>query len=182
VGSQASGPSIRKLTRGEVADVWRIDRSEVVEGIYTLEDGDLVLRPERHDVGGWPASDVETYTPILLDCFERGGTFYGAFDGGEMVGVAVLECRFIGAERDRLQLKFLHVSRAHRGRGIGRALFERSVATARAAGARALYISSTPSENTVRFYLNLGCRVAEEIDPDLFALEPYDIHLEYVIP
>lgn len=174
--------SIRELTRGEVEGVWRIDRSEVIEGIYYLEDGALVLRPEHHDVGGWPPSDVETYTPILIDCFERGGTFYGAFDGGEMVGVAVLENRFIGRGNDRLQLKFLHVSRARRGRGLGRALFEKSVAEAREMGARTLYISSTPSENTVRFYLNLGCRIAEEVDPDLFALEPHDIHFEYVIP
>jgi predicted N-acetyltransferase YhbS len=174
--------SIRELTQSEVARVWQIDRSEVVDGIYHLEDGALVLRPEHYDVRGWPPSDVETYTPILLDCFERGGTFYGAFEGGEMVGVAVLDNRFIGKRSDRLQLKFLHVSRAYRGRGIGRTLFERSAAKARGAGARALYISSTPSENTVHFYLNLGCRVAEEVDPDLFALEPEDIHLEYVIP
>jgi predicted N-acetyltransferase YhbS len=174
--------AIRNLTRSEVEGVWRIDRSEVVEGIYYLVDGALELRAEHHDVRGWPPSDVETYTPILLDCFERGGTFYGAFEDGEMVGVAVLDNRPIGSRRDRLQLKFLHVSRACRGRGIGKALFERSVAKARGTGARALYISSTPSENTVRFYLNLGCRVADEIDPELFALEPGDIHFEYVIP
>jgi predicted N-acetyltransferase YhbS len=174
--------SIRTLTRDEVEDVWLIDRSEVVEGIYALEDGRLVLRRERYDVRGWPASDVETYTPILIDCYERGGTFYGAFDEGRMVGVAVLDNRFIGTNADRLQLKFLHVSRGHRGRGLGRTLFRMSVEKAKDAGARMLYISSTPSENTVRFYVDLGCRVAEEIDPDLFALEPHDIHFEYVIP
>ena len=77
-GGRVADTSIRELARSEVADVWRIDRSEVVDGIYHLEDGELVLRPEHYDVRGWPPSDVETYTPILLDCFERGGTFYGA--------------------------------------------------------------------------------------------------------
>ncbi len=175
-------PLIRELTRSEVEDVWRIDRSEAVDGVYYLEEGALVLKPEHHDVRGWPPSDIETYTPILIDCFERGGTFHGAFEGGEMIGVAVLESRFIGRGSDRLQLKFLHVSRASRSRGLGRTLFERSAAKAKDMGARMLYISSTPSENTVRFYLNLGCRVAEEVDPDLFELEPEDIHFEYVIP
>lgn len=42
-------------------------------------------------------------------------------------------------------------------------------------------ISATPSENTVNFYRNLGCEVTSEIVPELFELEPEDIHLEYTI-
>ena len=49
-------------------------------------------------------------------------------------------------------------------------------------GAKKLYISATPSENTVNYYSRLGCALATEIDSELFALEPEDIHLEYVIP
>jgi hypothetical protein len=45
--------------------------------------------------------------------------------------------------------------------------------------ARRLYISATPSENTVNFYLRQGCVLARQIDPELFELEPEDIHLEY---
>jgi hypothetical protein len=41
-----------------------------------------------------------------------------------------------------------------------------------------LYISATPSENTINFYLRSGCRVTAQLDPELFALEPKDIHLE----
>jgi hypothetical protein len=48
---------------------------------------------------------------------------------------------------------------------------------ARQRGARRLYISSTPTESTVNFYLRLGCKVAREPDPALLALEPEDIHL-----
>jgi len=44
------------------------------------------------------------YTPILLECFDRGGWFYGEFDGARMVGVVVLESSFIGARKDQLQL------------------------------------------------------------------------------
>jgi N-acetylglutamate synthase-like GNAT family acetyltransferase len=76
----------------------------------------------------------------------------------------------------------LHVSHAYRNRGLGRTLFEKSVARAREQGARRLYISATPSENTIRFYLSLGCVVTDEVDPDLYELEPEDIHLEYAIP
>ena len=52
---------------------------------------------------------------------------------------------------------------------------------ARKLGAKKLYISATPSENTVNFYLHLGCVLAKEMDPELFELEPEDIHLEYAL-
>ena len=42
-------------------------------------------------------------------------------------------------------------------------------------------LSATPSENTVNYFPRLGCILASEIDPKLFALEPEDIHLEFRI-
>ncbi len=57
-----------------------------------------------------------------------------------------------------------------------------AVAKASELGARRLYISSTASENTVRFYLRRGCRVTDDVDAALFELEPEDIHLEFDIP
>jgi predicted N-acetyltransferase YhbS len=174
--------TIRELAREEVKDVWGIDRSEVIENVYYLRDGELVLEEEYYNMTGWPPGERELYTPILYDCFDRGGMFYGAFKGAEMVGVVVLEAKFIGKQRDQLQLKFLHVSTSYRKQGLGKTLFERAVGRAREMGAKWLYISATPSENTIDFYLNLGCVVTEEIDPDLFELEPEDIHLEYAIP
>jgi predicted N-acetyltransferase YhbS len=173
---------IRELTRDEVENVWEIDRSEVIEGVYYLEGGELVLKAEHYDMRGWPPGEPALYTPMLYDCFDRGGIFYGAFDAAGMVGAAVLESKFLGGQGDQLQLKFLHVSRAYRGQGLGKTLFEKAVERAQEMGARKLYISATPSENTVTFYLNLGCVIAQEVDAELFELEPEDIHLEYVIP
>jgi predicted N-acetyltransferase YhbS len=173
---------IRELERQEIRDIWSIDRAEVIDKIYYLEKGELVLRPEHYEMQGWPRGEPERYGPILLDCFDCGGTFHGAFDGETLIGAAVLEGRYMGRERDQLQLKFLHVSRRYRQAGLGRRLFEKAVARARELGARRLYISSTPSENTVRFYLRRGCRVTDEVDAALFELEPEDIHLEFDIP
>jgi GNAT superfamily N-acetyltransferase len=70
------------------------------------------------------------------------------------------------------------VSRSYRHKGLGTRLFELAKATARRRGAKRLYISATPSENTVNFYLRLGCAVAAAPDQELFDLEPEDIHLE----
>ncbi len=169
---------IRELERQEIRDIWSIDRAEVVDKVYYREDGELVLKPEHFDIQGWPPGEPEQYGPILLDCFDRAGTCYGAFDGETLIGATVLESRFIGREKDQLQLKFLHVSRQHRQAGLGRRLFEKAVAKARELGARRLYVSSSPSENTVRFYLRRGCRVTDDVDAALLELEPEDIHLE----
>lgn len=171
-------PRIRPLDRREIDDVWSIDRSEVIEAMFRHRGGELVRVPERHDVRGWPPGERELYGPKLRECLDHGGTAWGAFEGDRLVGVAVLERRFIGRARDRLQLAFLHVSRRHRGAGLGVRLFELAVQRARSLGARQLYVSSTPSEHTVRFYLRRGCRVTDEVDAALFALEPEDIHLE----
>jgi predicted N-acetyltransferase YhbS len=173
---------IRELERQEIRDVWSIDRAEVIEKVYYRDGSELVLKPEHYDMKGWPPGEPELYGPILLDCFDRGGTFYGAFSGEKLIGAAVLESRFIGREKNQLQLKFLHVSRRHRRAGLGRTLFEKAVERARKLGARRLYISSTPSENTVGFYLRRGCRLTDDVDPALFELEPEDIHLEFEIP
>jgi predicted N-acetyltransferase YhbS len=173
---------IRELARHELRDVWSIDRAEVIESIYYHEGGQLVLKPEHYDMQGWPSGEAEHYGPILHDCFDRGGTFYGAFDGQQLIGAVVLESRFIGREKDQLQLKFLHVGQRHRRTGLGRTLFDAAAKRARELGARRLYISATPSENTVTFYQRLGCRVTVDVDVDLFALEPKDIHLEFDIP
>jgi predicted N-acetyltransferase YhbS len=172
---------IRELTRAEVERVWEIDRREVIEKVYHLRDGRLILEAEFFDMQGWPPGEGALYTPLLLDCHDRGGFFYGAFDGASMAGVAILESRFIGSRGDQLQLKFLHVGKPYRRTGLGKTLFESAARRAKEMGAKKLYISATPSENTIGFYLHLGCSLAEEIDADLFALEPEDIHLVYTL-
>ena len=118
----------------------------------------------------------------MEDCFKRGGHFWGAFEGETLVGVAVLESKFIGSKKDTLQLKFLHVIHNVRKQGLGKKLFMIATKKAKSLGAKKMYVSATPSENTVHFYQYLGCVLAEEIDAELFEEEPEDIHLEYTLP
>jgi hypothetical protein len=131
----------RLLSRDEIKRIWSIDRSEVIDAVYYLEDENLVLKPEHYDMKGWPPGEAHRYRPVLEVCYDQGGWFYGLFDGSALVGVARSEAIHRGAKR--------------------------------------LYISATPSENTVNFYLRLGCELTSQADPELFELEPDDIHLEY---
>jgi GNAT superfamily N-acetyltransferase len=170
--------NIRRLERDEIERVWEIDRRETVENVYYLRDGELVLKPEYFDIQGWPPGKRVHEMPLLLECHDRGGTFWGAFDDDVIVGAAVLEGKFIGTQNDTLQLKFLHVGRDQRGQGLGATLFNKAVEQGRALSARTLYISATPTKRTIDFYLRRGCVLATEVDQQLFALEPEDIHLE----
>ncbi len=173
--------NIRLLQRDEIPLIWQIDRREIIENIYYLREGKLVLEPEHYDMQGWPPGEAEQYTLLLLDCYDRGGFFWGAFEKDRLVGVSILESKWIGSGQDTLQMKFLHVSRDCRGQGVGTKLFNITAEKAKALGAKKLYISATPSEHTVNYYMRLGCSLATEIDPELFALEPEDIHLEYLL-
>jgi predicted N-acetyltransferase YhbS len=172
---------MRELTREEIELIWTIDRAEVHHHTYELHGGQLVRKPNYFEVPGWRSDAAETDTPLLLDCFDRGGTFLGVFDAGTLVGVGVLESARVGRAGDQMQLSFLYVSRAYRGRGVGTQLFDAALSLAREAGANALYVSATPTENTVDFYLHRGCVLAREPDPRLLAAEPDDIHLLYPI-
>ncbi|HEX5808600.1 MAG TPA: GNAT family N-acetyltransferase [Anaerolineales bacterium] len=180
-GADINALNIRLLQRDEIPLIWQIDRREIVENIYVWNDGKLVLKRDYFDIKGWPPGEAELYTPVLLDCYDRSGSFWGTFEETTLVGVAVLESKFIGSQQDTLQLKFLHVSRDCRKKGMATKLFHLAVEKASSLGAQKLYISATPSENTVNYYLRRGCTLATELDPELFALEPEDIHLHYVI-
>jgi len=172
---------MRLLTRDEVELIWTIDRSEVHHHTYEVHGGQLVRKPNYFEVPGWRPDAPEKMTPVLLDCFDRGGTFLGVFDAKALIGMGVLECERVGRAKDQMQLAYLYVSHAYRGRGVGTQLFEAVLPFAREAGASALYVSATPTENTVDFYLTRGCMLAPEPDPKLLAAEPEDIHLLYLL-
>lgn len=165
----------RLLRRDEIETLWSIDRREVHRNIYVVRDGELALTPMFFDVPGWAPGKVDEATPHLYELSDRGGTFRGVFDGTALVGAAATDGVLL--EGDRLQLAWLHVSRDYRGRGIGAELFTDAMADGRERGAKYLYISATPTENTIRFYLSRGCELADPPDPALLAAEPDDIHL-----
>jgi GNAT superfamily N-acetyltransferase len=107
-----------------------------------------------------------------------GGTAFGAFEDGKLIGVAVLRTR-LTADTD--QLASLYIDRAFRRSGVGRELVDRVVDTAREGGAVNLYVSAAPSESAVSFYLSRGFTPLAEPHPVLFELEPDDIHMSMVL-
>jgi predicted N-acetyltransferase YhbS len=167
----------RALRREEIPAIWGIDRREEIERIFVAGPGGLALRPHHVDVPGWQEGRAEDETPVFEASFDAGAWFRGAFDGERLVGVAVIEHALFGPDGRTLQLSFLHVSAETRGTGVGKTLFEQALDEARTRGALRMYVSASPTERTVRFYMARGCELLAEPDPRLFELEPEDIHL-----
>jgi predicted N-acetyltransferase YhbS len=169
---------LRKLNRKEIILIKNLDRSEIVNHIYYYREGNLELEEEFYDIGPWSEHQLVDHTKFLTELFDRGGYIYGMFKDDKMIGIMALDCDFIGKKKDQLQMAFLHVDKNYRNRGIGEKLMSKAKEKAKKLGAKSLYISATPSLNTVRFYFSLGCELASEINPELYELEPEDIHLE----
>lgn len=170
----------RTLTRAEISQLAQINRTEIIEKIYYVRDGNLVLENEHYDVPEWSDESKQQRIEKLQAVFDMGATFFGAFAGNELAGMSVLDHTFVESGNRRLNLEGLWVSTNARGNGVGKALFQLAAQEAQKRGAKAMYVSATPSENTVHFYQNLGCTRTNPVDSALFEKEPEDIHLELI--
>ncbi len=168
----------RLLRPDELDRVDEIDRTEVIDHIYYMREGEMVLEEEHWELKGWPTGHIPRIKENLRTCLQEGGAAWGAFDGDRLVGIAALDGRWYGRSGDTLDMYFLHVSNGYRHQGIGRRLFEITRDRAREMGARRLFVSGLPSENTIRFYMAMGCEIAEDVDPVLRQREPDDIHMD----
>ena len=167
----------RQVRPDELGLLATIDRAERIDAQYAVVDGRLVVKPCTIDVPGWYPGKVATHVERLGDLQVRGGVVLGAWDGGTLVGLGSLDPAPVGGDPTVLQLDLLHVSRPARHRGIGRRLVGLLADRARSRGAASLYISATPTRNTVDAYLRMGAVVLTHPDPHLLAREPDDIHL-----
>jgi GNAT superfamily N-acetyltransferase len=171
---------VRALSIDDVTVVAAIDRSERVDFDYHVVDGVLTQRsPVMADIPGWTTTDtgphsVAHHVEFARRCIEAGGELFAAFEGDDLAGVAIVEPRFDGA---LARLSFLHVTRAHRRRGVATALWNTAVGTSKAASATAMCVSAAPTQSAVGFYLAQGCVLADPPHPALVAEEPEDIQL-----
>ena len=69
-------------------------------------------------------------------------------------------------------------SKNARMKGIGRKLISLCKEEVFKRNFTRMYISATPSKNTIDFYIRVGCKLTEDIDPVLYEKEPEDIHME----
>lgn len=174
---------VRIMPASELHKLTAIDRSERVMTHYLLRDGQLITEQVDWDVPSFIVDGDGEHSLAHQIAFceshlQSGGQMLGAFEGDALAGIAV----WTPDVRPALaQLAYLHVSRAYRRRGIARRLLMAVEQAAQTAGATALYVSATPSGSAVGFYRSRGFAPAEPL-PELFALEPEDIHMIKPLP
>ena len=171
----------RVLSRMEIGKLNDVDRTETIEHIYHVRDGKLCLQKEHWDIEDWSAEEKQRRIAGLQKGYDAGDTLFGSFDGSTLVGLSVLDQSTVPMVAGRFNLAGLWVSRPYRSRGVGRSLVDLVANKARELGAATLYVSATPSENSVRFYMSIGFRLADPVDRDLFRAEPEDIHMEMTL-
>ena len=174
---------IRRLTRTELSRVAEIDRSERIDLLYEQRETQLVERRGDWSSPAWDPDghgeySVEAQRHALEHYVDAGGIALGAFANGRVVGIGVVVPHLRPAVA---QLGYLHVTEAFRAAGIGSRLADELERVARGAGDSEMVVSATPSENTVRFYLGRGFEPMAEPLPELFALEPEDVHMTKVL-
>lgn len=171
----------RRLNRAEIARISEIDRSEEIENIYFYQNSKLVLIDKRYHMHGFPQGELLYLTQHLQLLYDQGGVIFGAFEKQDIIGIIAMESKLRGVIKDHVLMDSIFVSKNFRNRGIGRKLVELVILEAVRLGAKKLYISATPSKNTIDFYLHLGCVLTNQLDHSLIDMEPYDIHLELLI-
>jgi GNAT superfamily N-acetyltransferase len=167
------------LDRSELSRLGEIDRGEHIDVLYDQHGTQLVARHGSWSASAWDPDghgehSVEAKVHALQHYVDSGGIALGAFAGGRLVGIGVVVPHL---RPGIAQLAFLHVSAPCRATGIGSRLSEQLEQLARTAGDSDIVVSATPSENTVRFYVGRGFQPMAEPLPELFELEPEDVHM-----
>ena len=168
------GMEIRPLDLAELRRAQEIDVTEDGTTVLVQAGRQITARPETwsrppRSAEGWGGFEGR-WRAFLPDH----GAALSAWEADRLIGIATLRR---GVRPGTDQLEALFVDRAHRRRGVASALVAGIERLAREGGARRLYVSATPSESAVGCYLGRGFRPTDEPIPELFELEPEDIHL-----
>lgn len=171
--------SYRWMDAEEVYKVAEIDRSERIRTGYIQEEGQLQEIEVNWDtpsflVDGEGSHTIAYQIEFCRDHLGRNGRMFGAFDNDLLVGVGIVQHEI---RKGTAQLAYLHVSNGYRRRGIGSRITQELMREARQAGAKKIYVSATPSGSAVGFYSSHGFEPVETPIPELFELEPEDIHM-----
>ena len=166
--------TVREVSEEELERIPEIDVSEEGTTVYVQHGTRLepVRRAHRR-----PPRSPEAWQPEVRrwrGFVHDGGRAFGAFEDERLVGFAVLRFRLTD---DTAQLAGLYVDRGWRRRGVAGALVDAVASEARTGGASLLYVSSAESASAVSFYLSRGFEPVEHPNPELFELEPEDVHM-----
>lgn len=148
------------------------NRQQEITRIYVRKDEKYVLE-EQPGMMDW---SIDKKREVALDLVDSNYISYLALEEGKIIGFMSLVKKLIS---ERIILDLIQVDKNFRGQGIGRILWEKAVEEARLNGARELYISACPSEETINFYRAMGADVTDNPILSIANDEPDDLQLVY---
>jgi GNAT superfamily N-acetyltransferase len=169
----------RRLVLSDLERIGEIDRTERIDTLYVQHGERLDQRAGDFSAPAWciEGEGEHSVAHQRAECerhLAAGGIALGAFANGQLVGIGIVRPHI---RPGIAQFAFLYVSNGRRAQGIGGHLSEELERLAREGGDTTMVVSATPSLNTVRFYLRRGFEPTAEPLPELYELEPEDVHL-----
>ncbi|MCL2285346.1 MAG: GNAT family N-acetyltransferase [Firmicutes bacterium] len=171
----------RQLAAHEAERMLEIDNNIPIERVWRKKGGvgeKQWITVNWHQDRDYPDGN-ENHLAALKETFEQGGYVAGAFDGQKLVGFCAVNRDLFGIRFKYALLDQIFISNGYRGMGIGKTLFFMAAEQARKWGADKFYICAGSSEDTLNFYVYLGCENAKEINHALYQNDVNDIQLEY---
>lgn len=156
-----------------VASLDDFKRTQRVKRSYRKIDGSYKIVEHEYIMDWSPEKKREVASELLSDsCIA-----YLAIERDRIIGFASVSKTKVDGY---MIAELIQVDADMRRRGIGRRLFAALLDEARRANAKGLYISACSSEETVGFYLAMGCRITDTPIESLAAAEPCDVQMEYL--
>jgi GNAT superfamily N-acetyltransferase len=157
------------------------NRYQEIKKCYRYENGNWIIKDNVY-VENWDKNRKDNKVVKFSNILNTSsGYIFGAFDNNILIGYAVLFNKIFGSIGQYIQLFSLQVSFDYRKKGIGKKLFGLCVEKAKNIGVKKLYISANSSEETIKFYLSIGCKDVMEINKEQAEEEPFDRQMEYEI-
>ena len=107
----------------------------------------------------WDLEKRKWIPNYLLAQIENGGYVTGAFDDSQLIGFSCVDGVLSGKLARYVNLTMLFVDDRYQRQGIGKKLFLAAVNATQTIGAEKLFISAIPSEDTIAFYMAMGCEI-----------------------
>ena len=157
------------------------NRYQEIKRCYRYENGNWIIKDNVY-VEDWDKNRKDHKTVKFKNILNNNsGYIFGAFDNNALIGYAVLFNKIFGSIGQYIQLFSLQISFGYRNKVIGKKLFRLCTEKAKNIGLNKIYISANSSEETIKFYLGIGCKDAMEINKEQAEEEPFDRQMEYEI-
>jgi GNAT superfamily N-acetyltransferase len=156
------------------------NRYQETKQVLVKHQDQLIMKTDSF-IDDW--DDVKKLSVIqsLKTCIQAGGSVFGVYHQTELIAFANVESTRFSMHNEYVELPYIHVSYDLRGSGIGKKLFEVCCKKAKLLGAEKLYIAAHPSVETQRFYKQMGCTLASEINAQILNKEPLDLQMERLL-